>query len=123
MPARDPSPMLPALSPDFDDGEQTGGSRGHAGAMRLHATISVEGTVMTKLLPASGELTVGRAASCDLVISHASVSRHHATLRLSPLEVVDAGSRNGTRIRGKTLAIGVPTSLSVGDAIEIGRAS
>jgi DNA-binding NtrC family response regulator len=106
---------------DFEDVETD--VKGRGGGTRIHATISVDGTVTTKLLPESGELTVGRAASCDLVIPHASVSRHHATLRLSPFEIVDTGSRNGTRLRGKTLSTGVAAPLSLGDAIEIGDAA
>ncbi|HTL34049.1 MAG TPA: sigma 54-interacting transcriptional regulator [Kofleriaceae bacterium] len=103
---------------DFEDVETD--AKGQGGGTRIHATISVDGTVTTKLLPESGELTVGRAASCDLVIPHASVSRHHATLRLAPFEIVDTGSRNGTRLHGKTLATGVAAPLVLGDAVEIG---
>jgi pSer/pThr/pTyr-binding forkhead associated (FHA) protein len=110
------------VSSDFDDIE-TDGSRGQEGGERIHATISVDGVVTTKLLPASGKVTIGRASTCDLVISHISVSRHHATLRMSPLQIVDEGSRNGTRIRGRTLASGTPTAIAPGDAIQLGDAA
>jgi DNA-binding NtrC family response regulator len=85
--------------------------------------ISVDGAVTTTLLPATGTVTIGRSSSCDLVIKDASVSRHHATLRLSPLEIIDEGSRNGTRIRGRALAAGTPTPIAIGDAIQIGDAT
>src|SRR5689334_11884878 len=93
------------------------------GEGRLHATISVDGSVTTIPLPASGELTIGRTSSCGLAIPHGSVSRHHATLRLSPLSIVDVGSRNGTQVNGQPIANNVPTSLAVGASIQIGQAA
>ena len=44
-----------------------------------------------------GSYRIGRE-SADLVLSHASVSAHHASLQVQPGRVViqDAGSRNGT---------------------------
>ncbi|HUS31899.1 MAG TPA: sigma 54-interacting transcriptional regulator [Kofleriaceae bacterium] len=77
----------------------------------------------TKLLPVTGEVTIGRSSTCDLMISHISVSRHHATLRVSPLQITDHGSRNGTRIRGRALPSGTATAISAGDAIQIGDAA
>ena len=108
---------------DYDDSEDTAGSTKQAGDTRLHATISVDGVVTTKLLPPAGELAIGRGAGCELLVNHASVSRRHATLRLSPLEIVDEGSRNGTRVRGERLPVGVPTVLEVGDVIVLGDAA
>jgi MoxR-like ATPase len=108
---------------DFDDNEDTGGSTKVAGAVRLHATISVDGVVTTKLLPATGELSIGRSAGCDLIIGHVSVSRRHATLRLSPLEILDEGSRNGTRVRGERIVAGVPAPVEVGDVVQLGDAA
>ena len=43
--------------------------------------------------------TIGRAPECQVVLDHDSVSRVHATVRLTPegyLEVQDSDSRNGT---------------------------
>ena len=106
---------------DFEDSETD--APGERGGTRLQAVISVNGAVTTKLLPSSGEVSIGRSSSCDLTINDVSVSRRHATLRMSPLEIVDEGSRNGTRVRGRSVASGVVTSLSVGDAIQIGEAA
>ncbi len=106
---------------DFQDSETD--APGDRGGTKVQAVISVNGAVTTKLLPSSGELAIGRAASSDLAIKHASVSRRHATLRMSPLEIIDDGSRNGTSVRGIPLASGVATSLSVGDAIQVGEAT
>ena len=106
---------------DYDD--EVTGDRGVPGETRLHATISVKGVVTTTVLPPSGELTVGRAASCDIVIKHESVSRQHAKLRTSPLEIIDVGSRHGTRVRGRPLVRDLPIALGIGEAIQIGEAS
>jgi two-component system, NtrC family, response regulator AtoC len=106
---------------EFEDSDTDAGQR--VGGTRIQAVISVAGGVTTKLLPPTGELSIGRSSSCDLTINHASISRRHATLRMSPLEIIDEGSRNGTRVRGKSLESGVATSLAVGDPIQIGEAA
>ena len=49
--------------------------------------------------PTAPTRTVGRAPDCHLVLDHASVSRVHATVQLTPegyLAVQDADSSNGT---------------------------
>ena len=71
-------------------------------------------------MPTTGELAIGRGAACQLVVNHASVSRRHATLRLSPLEIIDEGSRNGTHVRGARIPSGVPTAVEVGDVVQLG---
>ena len=111
----------PQVVSDFDEDTDATGERA-GGGTRLHAVISVNGAVTTKILPASGEVSIGRSSACDLAINDASVSRRHATLRMSPLEIVDEGSRNGTRVRGRTVTSGASAALSVGDAIHIGEA-
>jgi two-component system, NtrC family, response regulator AtoC len=107
---------------DFEDLD-TDALGERAAGRRLQAVISVDGSVTTKLLPSSGEVTIGRSSSCDLVINHASVSRQHAMLRTSPLEIIDVGSRNGTSVRGTRLERGIPTAIAVGEAIQVGEAS
>jgi len=88
---------------------------------QLCALVSIDGVVTTHLLPARGEIEIGRSTSCDLVVEHPSVSRHHVSLRLSPLSVTDLGSRNGTRLRGATLAPRIQTPLSIGEAVQVGQ--
>jgi two-component system response regulator AtoC len=87
---------------------------------QLCVLITVSGVVTTRLLPETGEVTIGREPSCDIVIAHSSVSRRHAMLRSSPLEIIDLGSRNGTRVRGVALEPRVAVPLAVGDSIQIG---
>jgi len=50
-----------------------------------------------------GEITVGRVEDNKIQIEHASVSGHHAVLRLESLDYVikDLDSTNGTRINGE----------------------
>src|SRR5277367_5820838 len=52
------------------------------------------------------EITVGRVADNKIQVEHASVSGHHAMLRLEALDYVikDLDSTNGTRINGEKIA-------------------
>ena len=87
----------------------------------LDAQISIDGTVSTHALPLTGSIEIGRSLGCDLVIDHASVSRRHARLQLSPLRITDQSSRNGTRLRGEVLACGIATPLAIGEAVQLGQ--
>lgn len=64
-------------------------------------------------------VTVGRQDDCDVVLDDPTVSRHHAEVRRSGdgFEVVDLGSRNGTRVNGLGIA---RTRLADGDDLLIG---
>ncbi len=58
------------------------------------------------------EIVVGRDASCDFVIDHASLSRRHAIVRIAtPPTVQDLGSTNGTLVRGTLVRSGDPVPL------------
>ncbi|HUE39741.1 MAG TPA: FHA domain-containing protein, partial [Candidatus Binatia bacterium] len=48
-------------------------------------------------------LVIGRATSCELTISDASVSRQHAAIERRGLvfELIDLGSHNGTFVAGR----------------------
>ena len=81
-----------------------------------------EGGSLTRPLPASGTLTIGRSTSCDVRIDHASVSRKHAILHLGAVpKVEDAGSQNGTRIAGRMAVSGAPVPVAPGEVIELGQ--
>ncbi len=92
-------------------------------APQLCAVITIDGVVATHVLPQLGELEIGRASSCDVVVGHPSVSRSHATLRTSPLTITDLGSRNGTWLRGETLAAHDETPFAIGEAFQLGQVS
>ena len=51
-----------------------------------------------------GALSVGRGADNDVVIDHPTVSRHHAVIERIAGEyfLTDLGSRNGTRVNGRS---------------------
>src|SRR5262249_8360984 len=80
-----------------------------------------EGDVATYPLPRVGEISIGRAETNDVCIDHALISREHAKIRVGDIiEVVDLGSRNGTRIRGEQLASGGAKQILVGQVMEFG---
>ncbi len=68
-----------------------------------------------------GQLTLGRATSCDIVVSDDMTSRHHVTFATEGdrVSVRDMGSRNGTLLNG-TLLIGTKM-LNHLDRIVIGN--
>ena len=81
-----------------------------------------DGGSLTRPLPQSGTLTIGRSTSCDIRIDHSSVSRKHAILHLGAVpKVEDAGSQNGTRIAGRMAASGAQVPVAPGEIIEIGQ--
>ena len=81
-----------------------------------------DGGSLTRPLPASGTLTIGRSTSCDVRIDHSSVSRKHAILHLGAIpRVEDAGSQNGTRVAGRAAVSGAPVPVAPGEVIELGQ--
>ncbi len=64
--------------------------------------------------------SIGRAISCDIVLSDKSVSRQHAVIysMKDKFYVEDMGSTNGTTLNKKALAARV--ALNSGDEIRIG---
>jgi pSer/pThr/pTyr-binding forkhead associated (FHA) protein len=69
----------------------------------------------------SEPIVIGRAADCDLVLEHRSLSRRHAVLRCTPeLSVQDLGSMNGVRLEGQVVRGGSAVPLSPGDSFHIG---
>ena len=69
--------------------------------------IIVNGVVSTYALPAQGVVTLGRARESDIQIIDPSVSRVHARIHVEPTVMIeDAGSANGTRVRGELLGSG-----------------
>lgn len=66
-----------------------------------------------------GETTIGRAATCDLVLDGDGVSRNHAVIAENGpgFEVRDAGSKNGTFINGERIDGARP--LANGDKLTV----
>ncbi|MFZ9889065.1 MAG: FHA domain-containing protein, partial [Myxococcota bacterium] len=65
------------------------------------------------------EIVLGRATSCDIAISHQSISRRHLRLwrEHHGFFVEDLGSQNGTKLRGKRIQ--GPTRIEVGEQLQL----
>ena len=71
-------------------------------------------------LPSHGTLSIGRADTCDIVLSDGSVSRHHADLLIESghITIRDGGSHNGTCVNG--VVITETHRLASGDVVLLG---
>jgi two-component system response regulator AtoC len=76
-------------------------------------------------LPRQPRVVIGRMHTCDIVIEDESVSRQHAALLNAGngLDIEDLGSRNKTKVMGRSLGRGETATLSVGSVVEIGYAT
>lgn len=75
-----------------------------------------------EIIPIQGEITVGRAGGCALVIPDDTfVSQVHARLwrRDGETLVEDLGSKNGTYVNGERVV--APTRLRKGDRVQFGQ--
>ena len=80
-----------------------------------------EGGFSSRALPTSGALSIGRSPTCDVAITHSSVSRKHATLHLGEhARLEDLGSSNGTRVGGTELPPKGSAPIAPGDVCEVG---
>lgn len=73
--------------------------------------------------PFSGQISVGRAKNCDIILRDQTVSKHHAYFRVlgpSSAEVVDMSSQNTTRVNGAPVVPGQPHPVESGDTITFG---
>ncbi len=70
---------------------------------------------------------IGRSLERDFVIEHNTVSNRHACLQYDPDSesyfLLDSGSTNGTKVRGRTLTPGEPVQVRDGDVLVFGRMS
>ncbi len=67
-------------------------------------------------------ITIGRAASCDLQLTHPTISQRHAQLSMTSGQrlIQDLGSTNGTFVNGVRLARGESRVLAPTDVIQVG---
>ena len=102
--------------------------------MSVVATVTAMGPMESSLLViahdrayrqvlATGDLVIGRAEDCGLLIDDASVSRQHARLEVSSsgITLVDLGSHNGTQVNGRK--VNGSQRVGSGDVITIGEAT
>jgi pSer/pThr/pTyr-binding forkhead associated (FHA) protein len=76
-----------------------------------------------RTVPLKDSLTVGRAATCDLVLRDTYVSNVHARIfsRDGGWWLEDLGSTNGTYVNRSRVA--VPTAIGPGDEVRMGKAT
>ncbi len=93
-----------------------------ASARRLGRRFEVLPISKSDKNPFSDRISVGRARNCDLVIRHLSVSKLHAHFRQTGtgLELIDARSKNGTRVNAVALSPGAPRRIELNDTIHFG---
>jgi diguanylate cyclase (GGDEF)-like protein len=84
--------------------------------------VILDGLNMGHHIPlTTAPMLLGRDDDCDVVLTDAGISRHHARLQLidrGRVEVFDLRSTNGTYINGKRISTGV---LKQGDKILFGQ--
>lgn len=71
----------------------------------------------------AGKILVGRTETNDVVVTHMTVSKHHAFFSSDAqgaIVVTDTGSTNGTRLNGQPLTAREPRALSDGDQLAFG---
>ncbi len=87
--------------------------------------ISSAAGVRSVPLPRHPRVVIGRMHTCDIVIEDESVSRQHAALLNAGngLDIEDLGSRNKTKVMGRSLGRGETARLPVGSVVEIGYAT
>ena len=87
----------------------------------LSLLVMSERGILKWALPRSGELTIGRDAACEVRLDDSGVSRRHAKLIVGEgLQLLDLGSRNGTRVGDRRASPNEPVEVSFRDAIRIG---
>ena len=96
--------------------ESTGGARSYLVVRRPDGNQVLD-------VDDGAEIVIGRSSAATVQIDDPKVSREHARIirRDGALQLVDLGSRNGTRVNGKT-ARGQTLPLSSGDTLQIGPA-
>ncbi len=92
-------------------------------ARRLPRELQVNDAGGRRTVPLRESLTVGRAASCDLVVEDNYVSNVHARifLRDGGYFVEDLGSTNGTYMNRTKVA--TPMAIRPGDEVRMGKAT
>ena len=92
-------------------------------ARRLPRQLVVHDLDGTRSVPLGDSVTIGRAASCDLVVADKYVSNVHARIFAEDgtYWLEDLGSTNGTYVnRGK---VSVPVAIGPGDEVRVGKAT
>jgi two-component system, NtrC family, response regulator AtoC len=106
------------LSARSEDPEST---RPEVGSAPPGELLLVVGSNQLITHPIDGEVVIGRAPECDLVLDHRALSRRHAIVRRRPqLTIQDLGSMNGVRTSRGVVRGGDPVPLAPGESFHIG---
>jgi pSer/pThr/pTyr-binding forkhead associated (FHA) protein len=92
-------------------------------ARRLPRELVVSDESGRRTVPLKDSLTVGRAATCDVVVSDTYVSNVHARIfqRDGGWWLEDLGSTNGTYMN--RTRVSSPTAIGPGDQVRMGKAT
>ena len=92
-------------------------------ARRLPKELVVSDEAGRRTFPLKESLTVGRAATCDVVVSDTYVSNVHARIyqRDGSWWLEDLGSTNGTYMN--RTRVQQPTAVGPGDEVKLGKAT
>lgn len=99
-------------------GSRSGGRGGGRGGLELRVVEPAE--LVGKTFPLGDEITLGRAAGCQVTLDDTYVSQLHARIfrRDGELFVEDLGSTNGTYLnRAK---VSGPLAMKPGDRLQVG---
>ena len=117
-------PRVPSDLSPTTVGDATGqvSRDGHGSGAGLSLLVVGGGQMLTRPLPADGELVLGRDPTCSLPLTDARISRRHARVFVQDGEVriEDAGSTNGIRVGSVKLDKGQSVALPVGDSVRLG---
>jgi DNA-binding NtrC family response regulator len=89
---------------------------------RLHLVVIADGRFVSHVLPDSATISIGRHRANAVPIDDPSVSRRHALLRIQgELTIEDAGSANGTFVRGDRLKPHVAAHIALWEVVTLGE--
>lgn len=81
--------------------------------------------VKSATTPRDAQITIGRFASCDVVINDYTISKQHACIAIDPLlgsfKLTDTGSTNGTSVSGMSMEAGQTVTVKSGTEVIFGR--
>jgi two-component system, NtrC family, response regulator AtoC len=91
------------------------------GPVQNYLLILKDGRFEARVLPASGDVVIGRSETADITIDEPSISRQHAVLHLGPpMAIRDLGSANGVTVREQPLVPDQPARVEASEVIQLG---
>ncbi|MGH9121117.1 MAG: FHA domain-containing protein [Acidimicrobiales bacterium] len=115
------APPTPAAAPVRKHGKQTRRAPSRKGGGKLVLRILLPPELKGRSFPLSEELTLGRAAGCQVTLDDTYASQLHARVfqRDGTVYVEDLGSTNGTYLNRRKVT--GPMVLQRGDKLQIGN--